>query len=319
MKMISSFLLMALIAHVDADCFYVSCERIRDSSLKGKPVGVLGNQGACVIARSYEMKAAGVTVAMPIWMAKKRCPDGIYVKRDFAWYEAVCLRTQEVLRRYSDYLEFYSVDETFLELQGVAMEDAERVAHEIQNVILKEIEVPVSIGIAPTRSLAKIASDKNKPFGISVVSPESHQEFLRSTPVSEICGVGRRLSVKLEEAGIHSCLDYVETPRERIKALLHKPGEEIWYELQGKPLLTVRTVRPQRKVLSRGGHIPGQSSDPEVVYGFFVRHLERLTEALIHYEVEILNLNVVLADAQGRYFSSLEALPDYSSDFALLL
>src|SRR5206468_5246117 len=75
----------ALVGHLDADCFYVSAERVRYGELAGAPVGVLGNQGACVIAKSYEMKAAGVKTGVPIWDAVKLCPDGLYVKRDFRW------------------------------------------------------------------------------------------------------------------------------------------------------------------------------------------------------------------------------------------
>ena len=82
----------AAVGHLDADCFYVSAERVRDPFLIGKPIGVLGNQGACVIARSYELKATGVTVGMPVWEAKKLCPDGLYAKRDFRWYEVLSRR-----------------------------------------------------------------------------------------------------------------------------------------------------------------------------------------------------------------------------------
>src|SRR5947209_14027539 len=80
------------VGHLDADCFYVSAERVRDPFLLGKPVGVLGNQGACVIAKSYEMKKAGVRTGEPIWEAAKKCPLGIYIKRDFRWYEVLSRR-----------------------------------------------------------------------------------------------------------------------------------------------------------------------------------------------------------------------------------
>ena len=89
------------IGHVDADCFYVSAERVRDAFLLGKPVGVLGNQGACVIAKSYEMKDAGVKTGMPIWDALKLCPSGVYIKRDFRWYEVLSRRILEVVREFS--------------------------------------------------------------------------------------------------------------------------------------------------------------------------------------------------------------------------
>src|SRR5260370_36489124 len=99
------------VGHLDADCFYVSAERVRDSFLLGKPVGVLGNQGACVIAKSYEMKAAGVKTGTPIWDAVKLCPKGIYVKRDFRWYEVLSRRLLDVVRQFSPRVEWYSIDE----------------------------------------------------------------------------------------------------------------------------------------------------------------------------------------------------------------
>src|SRR3954464_10969220 len=103
------------IGHLDADCFYVSAERVRAPFLVGKPVGVLGNQGACVIAKSYEMKAAGVGTGMPIWDALRLCRDGLYVKRDFRWYETLSRLMLDVVREYSQRVEYYSIDEFFFE------------------------------------------------------------------------------------------------------------------------------------------------------------------------------------------------------------
>jgi nucleotidyltransferase/DNA polymerase involved in DNA repair len=96
-----------LIGHIDADSYYVSAERVRSPFLLHKPVAVLGNQGACVIARSREMKAAGVTVGEPIWEARKKCPAGVYVKRDFRWYEVLSRRMFDVVKEFSPALEFW--------------------------------------------------------------------------------------------------------------------------------------------------------------------------------------------------------------------
>ena len=101
--------------HLDADCFYVSAERVRDAFLRGKPVGVLGNQGACVIAKSYEMKAVGVKTGEPIWEALVKCPEGIYIKRDFRWYEVLSRRMLDVVRELSPRVEYYSIDEFFFQ------------------------------------------------------------------------------------------------------------------------------------------------------------------------------------------------------------
>ena len=103
-----------LIAHLDAGCFYVSAERVRDRFLLDKPVGVLGNQGAAVIAKSYEMKAAGVKTGEPIWEAVVKCPEGIYVKRDFRWYEVLSRAMLAIVKENSPLVEYYSIDEFFL-------------------------------------------------------------------------------------------------------------------------------------------------------------------------------------------------------------
>src|SRR5271155_3580214 len=107
-----------LIAHLDADCFYVSAERVRDAFLQQKPVGVLGNQGACVIAKSYEMKKSGVATGEPIWDAVKKCPEGIYIKRDFRWYEVISREMLTVVRERSPCVEYYSIDEFFLSVEA---------------------------------------------------------------------------------------------------------------------------------------------------------------------------------------------------------
>src|SRR5437899_11730429 len=104
------------VGHLDADCFYVSAERVRYPYLGRKPVGVLGNQGAFVIAKSYEMKAAGVKTGDPIWEALVKCPEGVYVKRDFRWYEVLSRLMLDVVRDFSSEVEYYSIDEFFFRI-----------------------------------------------------------------------------------------------------------------------------------------------------------------------------------------------------------
>src|SRR3954466_15827120 len=99
-----------MVGHLDADCFYVSAERVRHPELVGKPVGVLGNNGACVIAKSYEMRAAGVKTGTPIWDAAKLCPEGIYIKRDFHWYEVLSRKMLDIVSKFATKLEYYSID-----------------------------------------------------------------------------------------------------------------------------------------------------------------------------------------------------------------
>src|SRR5262245_26968925 len=144
------------IGHLDADCFYVSAERARNAFLHHKPVGVLGNQGACVIARSYEMRDRGVHVGQPIWDAVKLCPDGIYVKRDFHWYEVVSRRVFEIVREFSPRVEFYSIDEFFFEALPLPGHTLQLTAERMRDRVKEVVGVPVTVGIARTRTMAKL-------------------------------------------------------------------------------------------------------------------------------------------------------------------
>ena len=309
---------MSIIAHVDADCFYVSCERIRDSSLLGQAVGVLGNQGSCVIARSYEMKARGVTVAMPIYMAKKLCPEGIFIKRDFEWYGIISHQIQEILRNFTPYIEYYSVDESFMEFK-TPPEDLELLAKLIQETVLREARIPVSIGFATSRTLAKLGSDKNKPFGITLIGEENKKEILEETPVEDVFGIGGQSAKKLKRDGIHTALDFIQRPREHIKRILNKPGEVLWYELQGKPVNALQTERGIRKSLSRGGQLWGIQKDPKAVYGFLVRNLERFVESLWHLRLESSELTVTLIEENNQSVSAQEQFFEHTDDYFLLL
>jgi nucleotidyltransferase/DNA polymerase involved in DNA repair len=127
------------IGHLDADCFYASAERVRFAELRGVSVGVLGNQGACVIAKSYEMKSRGVKTGMPIWEAKKLCPEGAYVKRDFRWYEVLSRSMLDVVKEYSHEVEYYSIDEFFFRAVMQAHETFEGYARALQVAVLERV------------------------------------------------------------------------------------------------------------------------------------------------------------------------------------
>src|SRR5262249_2552429 len=152
------------------DSFYVSAERVRHPELVGKPVGVLGNNGACVIAKSYEMKAHGVKTGMPIWDAKKACPSGLYVKRDFFWYEVLSRRLLDIVGSFSRKVEYYSIDEFFFTAEPLKRDQhLSQTATSIRDYIREAAGLPVTIGVARTRTLAKLFSDTAKPFGAVAV------------------------------------------------------------------------------------------------------------------------------------------------------
>src|SRR5579864_565381 len=274
------------VGHLDADCFYVSAERVRDEFLREKPVGVLGNQGACVIAKSYEMKAAGVATGIPIWEALVKCPEGIYVKRDFSWYEVLSRLMLELVREFSPRVEYYSIDEFFflaVPPRGGTFQDA---AESIRARIWETIRVPITVGIARTRTLAKLISDSAKPFGaLAVLEPEAEVALLANRPVTEITGIAGRRAARLLPWGIQTCLDLARADRRVVRSLLTSTGEALWWELNGDPVQPIHPRRPIHKALSRGGSFGESTSDPVMLHAWLVRNLERLIEELEYHAV----------------------------------
>jgi nucleotidyltransferase/DNA polymerase involved in DNA repair len=308
------------VGHLDADCFYVSAERARDPVLIKKPVGVLGNQGACVIAKSYEMKAAGVKTGMAIWAASRLCPEAIYVKRNFRWYEVLSRRMLAAVSQFSTCVEYYSIDEFFFSISprdGLSLQDT---AVAIRDYIFKTIGVPVTVGIGRSRTLAKLISDTAKPFGaLALTDAEAEQALLARTDVTEVSGIATRRAVRLAPYGISTCLDLARANRIRVRELLTRAGEALWYELNGEPVVPLQTQRPPHQVLSRGGSLGGVTADPNRLWAWVVRNVERLVEELEFYVVHAGILSVYLLHHDGTEGLGQVTLPGPTDRFDLLL
>lgn len=290
------------VAHLDADCFYVSAERVRHPELVGKPVGVLGNNGACVIAKSYEMKAKGVKTGTPIWDAKALCPDGVYVKRDFHWYEALSRKMLAMVGGFTTRVEYFSIDEFFFEALTLDRgQHLQQTATAIRDHIRESAGLPVTIGIARTRTLAKLFSDTAKPFGaVAVLSREHERELLSKLPVTEISGIAGRRAARLLPHGIRTCLDLADAPGHLVRQLLTKTGYELWLELRGEALTPIRSERPPHKVLARGGSLMGNVDDPSLLWAWCVRNTERLVDELRYHQVRTCTLAVEVAWKSGE-------------------
>ncbi|HEY1190714.1 MAG TPA: nucleotidyltransferase [Gemmata sp.] len=313
--------MVAHVAHLDADCFYVSAERVRHPELVGKPVGVLGNNGACVIAKSYEMKQAGVKTGTPIWDAKVLCPEGTYIKRDFYWYEVLSRRMLDIVGSFSPRVEYYSIDEFFFAADPPGRgRTLAQTATAIRDHIRETAGLPVTIAIARTRTLAKLFSDTAKPFGAVAVTDRGHERALLSQlAVTEISGIAGRRAARLAPYGIRTCLDLAGADGRLVNRLLTKTGYELWLELNGQPVAPIRTERPPHKVLARGGSLMGNVSDPTLLWAWTVRHIERLIEELQFHGVRTCALGVQVAWKSGDATDGMSPLSCPSDRFDELL
>ncbi len=289
------------VGFLDADCFYVSAERVRDSFLMKKPVGVLGNQGACVIARSYEMKGAGVDVAMPVWEARAICPEGIYVKRDFRWYEVLSRAMLGVVRDISARVEYYSIDEFFFAVGPMPGLSFQETAEAIRAKILAEVGVSVTVGIARTRTLAKLLAKSAKPEGArAMLGRDGETALLADRPVTAITGIAGRRAKRLLPWNILTCLDLARADRRLVRDLLTATGEALWWELNGEAVQPIRPERVAHKTLSRGGSFGESTLDPIILYAWLVRNLERLIEELEYHGVRAGRLTVWVGYKDGQ-------------------
>jgi DNA polymerase IV (DinB-like DNA polymerase) len=235
------------------DAFYASAERRQNPALTGLPIIVgadpKGGKGRGVVAGcSYEARKFGVHSALPISRAYRLCPQGVYLRPNFALYEEISARIMDILRGFSDKLEPMSLDEAFLDLSEKAadFDEATRIAERIKEEIRARERLTCSIGVAPNKAIAKISSDYEKPDGLTTVTPDQAQSFLRPLPVSRISGVGKKTTEVLEKVGIKTIGDLASFPAGSIVELFGKWGIALWQIANGideSPVVTSYDIK----------------------------------------------------------------------------
>jgi len=211
------------ILHVDMDAFYASVEQRDDPDLRGRPV-IVGGSGprGVVAAASYEVRVFGVHSAMPGKQALARCPEAVFLPPRMSHYQAVSHQIFEIFRRFTPLVEGLSLDEAFLDvtacrrLHGTAPE----IGHQIRRLIRQEVGLVASVGVAPNKYLAKLASDYRKPDGFWQVHANGVQRFLDPLPVRRIWGIGKRANARLAQLGIQTIKDLRCTRPERLAPVL---------------------------------------------------------------------------------------------------
>ncbi len=221
-----------IVLHVDMDAFYAAIEIRDDPGLRGLPVIVGGGSRRGVVSTaSYEARKYGVHSAMPGYIAKKKCPSGIFVSPRMSAYVEVSRQLMEIFERYSPTVEPLSLDEAFLDMTGAEKlfgtprEMAEQIARDIST----DLRLTGSVGVATTKFVAKVASDFMKPDGITVVEPGTEREFLAPLPIRRIWGVGLKGAASLERLGLQTIGDVAATPRDVLESNFGGFGTHVWH------------------------------------------------------------------------------------------
>ena len=227
-------------ALVDCNNFYVSCERLFQPALEGRPVVVLSNNDGCAISISEEAKKLGIEMGTPAFMI-----DALIKKHDvkvfssnYTLYHDISERVMTTMATFVPALEIYSIDEAFLDMHELAYQDLLKLGIEIRKAVKQNVGIPVSIGIAPTRTLAKMANryakKKMREIGVHwAANKELISEILACTDVENICGVGRQYSLLLQKHGLFNALDLINAPEEWVRKNMTVQGQRIYNELKG--------------------------------------------------------------------------------------
>jgi DNA polymerase V len=328
-----------LIALIDGNNFYASCERVFQPELRDKPLVVLSNNDGCCIARSDEAKALGIRMGMPIHEVPPALMRRLAVRSaNFTLYGDMSARVLTILRDQVQHVEAYSIDESFLDLSRVR--DRVAFARELHERIHRWTGIPNCIGLGLTKTLAKLANhvakdavrkpgtypaDLGTVCDLSALSPSAMRDVLAATPATELWGVGRRWGIRLGALGINTALDLHDAPPDTVMSQFGVVLARTQRELQGVPCMSIEDVEPDRQQImvsrSFGARVTDHCAVGEALATFAVRACEKLRQrGLVTAAIGVFAHTDVFASGLPQHHPSRTvALPSSTSDTKVVL
>lgn len=264
-----------------ADCnnFYASCERLFNPSLINRPVVVLSNNDGCIVARSNEAKALGIKMGTPIFKIKDliREQNIAVFSSNYPLYGDLSNRVMTLLGSFVEEQEIYSIDECFLSFDGFQNYDLNEYGKQIVRTVTKGTGIPISLGIAETKTLAKLANKFAKKYpgyqGVCIIdSEEKREKALKLFAIADVWGIGRQQALKLEKQGVKTAYDFTRLPKEWVRKNMTVTGERTYRELLGEPCIDMEITPPDRKQICTSRS-----------FGKMVSNYEDLYEAIANY------------------------------------
>ncbi len=313
-----------MIAHIDVDAFFASILVRQDPRLQGKPLLALGMGGGCVIAASYEAKAKGIKTGMRLMEARKLCPGAIERISDFSEACRASAHIEEILERQCPVMEKMSVDEWFLDLGslvGGVPRDPGGWAKSTQKMIQQHLALSVSVGVGPTKTIAKMASEYRKPAGVTVIADCrlqiakgsfsaicNLQSFLRDRPAAAIPGIGPARTQHTEHHGWKTAWDFAHAPKDTVVRLFGKPGKELQQEILGISVYPVQVDDRPPKSISRCRSFR-RTSDVMAIYGQLQEHMTVTVMRMRKQNLSARNLSVWLRNHEYKHTGTECRLP----------
>jgi DNA polymerase-4/DNA polymerase V len=276
------------VIHIDADAFFASCEQSRNPELKGRPV-ITGKERNIVASMSYEAKARGVIRAMRLSEVKRLCPDAVFLPSDYETYSLLSKRFFSIVRRFTPDVEEYGIDECFADITGMQRPlrmGYRRIAAAMKEELDRAFGFTFSTGLAPNKTVAKIASKWKKPSGLTIIPGRDIHEFIRGMPVEKVWGIGPQTTAYLAKLGITTALEFARRDEEWVKARFSKPFYETWQELNGRFAIPLDTEEKNSYyTIQKMKTFTPPSSDPEFVFAQLSKNVENATMKARRYKL----------------------------------
>lgn len=261
------------------DAFYASVEELDNPALRGKPVIVGGSSNRGIVTTAnYEARKYGVHSAMPIFMAKQRCPHGFYLPTRKKRYGEVSRQVFEILYEVTDLVEPLSIDEAYLDISHIDLEPV-KVAEIIRKRVYDRLGLTMSIGISYNKFLAKIASDWNKPRGLKIISQDMVPDILLPLSIGKVYGIGPKSQERLNKIGINTIRDLMDLSEDFLEEFLGKSGKEIYHRIRGVDNRIVNTTR-ERKSLGMERTFRA-TKDKDLLRNYLYTYSQEIEQALL--------------------------------------
>lgn len=292
------------IIHIDGDSFFVSCEIAKNPSLRGKPV-VTGAERGIASAMSYEARARGITRAMKVSEMRKICPDIIILPSDYETYSLYSRRMYDIVRRYTPQVEEYSIDECFADITGLRRPQHmsyEEIAKAIKKDLETELGITFSMGLGPTKVLAKLGSKWQKPSGLTIIPARDAHLFLIKVGADKIWGIGPQTAALLGKYGIHTALQFATKPLEWVEKYLTKPHQEMWHELRGTAVLPFTLgEKHDYQSISKTRTFTPPSKNKQFIFSQLSKNIENACIKARRHSLTALEVSFFLKTQEFRY------------------
>jgi DNA polymerase IV len=305
------------IVHVDADAFFASAEQARNPSLRGRPV-ITGKERGIASSMSYEAKARGVVRAMTLGQVRELCPDAIILPSDYETYSLLSKRLFDIVRRYTPDVEEYSIDECFADLTGLRrtyrtsyQELARRIKHDLDT----ELGCTFSVGLAPNKVVAKIASKWAKPSGLTLIPARDIPIYTKKLSTEKIWGIGPMTAAFLGKYRIYTALQFSNLKESWVKTNLSKPYHEIWRELNGELVNEINTIeKSSYQSIQKMKTFTPPSRDREFVFAQLSKNIENACMKARRYKLAAAGAYIFLR-TQSFHSKGVELKFAYSTCF----